>query len=339
MQPGDPVLFSPVQVGKTARLTLSVRNEGTSAATVATIGLSDTRGIFNLEGLPALPLVLQPAESSNFTVIFSPTLTGPLATTLLVHSQSFSLSGFGTPPVPLPAYRFSGVSGATQPLGQPAIQLTLDEPYALAIRGTLTLLAESDALPPDPSVQFITGGRQIAFTIPPNSSRALFASGSESARFQTGTVAGTISFTPAFATTAGLDLTPVDTAPYRVSIPPSAPTLLSVQVASQSADSVVLLITGFATSRTLSKVDFTFTGASGVNLSGAQVSVNLESAAANWFRTPASQPFGGQFSISLPFTFRSDQATLTSLLDKIRSVSVTASNGLGSSNAVTTTIR
>jgi hypothetical protein len=339
LQTGGQVLFSPVQVGKSASAVFTVRNEGTSSATIATIGLADLHDIFRIERMPVLPLVLQPEESTTFNLIFAPAQTGQLITSLLVHSQSFSISGFGTPPDPIPGFRFSGATGTMQPLEQPAIGLTLDAPYPLPLRGVVTMTTESELFAPDPAVQFIAGGRQIAFSIPASATEAVFANGASSARFQTGTVAATISFAATFATSAGLDLTPPNAPSHRIAIPPLAPTLLSVQVAGQSADSVVLLVTGFATNRALSRLDFTFTGASDVNLSGSQASVNVEPEALVWFRNPASQAFGGQFSITMPFTFRGQLTDQTPLIDKVRNVSVTATSGLGTSRAVTANIR
>src|SRR5687767_1350829 len=119
----------------------------------------------------------------------------------------------------------------SQPLSQPAITLTLKQPYPLPLNGTLTIGADSDAQTADPAVQFATGGRIVNFRIPANATQAIFdASGAgQQIRMQTGTVAGVLRLTPNFVTDGGLTLTPSDPLFLRMEIPEIAPRLLSVQ--------------------------------------------------------------------------------------------------------------
>ena len=74
-------------------------------------------------------------------------------------------------------------------------------PFPFDVTGKLTMVFSSTAAVPldDPAIQFETGGREVAFTIPANSLQAQFAGAAQSSRirFQPGTVAGAIGFTAA----------------------------------------------------------------------------------------------------------------------------------------------
>lgn len=336
--------FTPVTVGQSSSLEFTIRNKGTTSASVGSIGIATASGsasgaVFRLIDPPALPLTLQPEEFVTFTIRFTPATTGQSTASLFVDALAFTLSGFGTDPPALPAYRFTGASGTVEPFDQPAIGLSLSSPYPLPLRGILTLTVDSDLPVTDPAVQFAFGGRQATFTIPANSTQAIFQNGSPNLRLQTGTVAGTITLTPAFSLDGGLDLTPRVPTTLRLQVPKQAPRLFSAQVTSQSAGGFVLVVTGYSTTRSLGKLDISFTAASDVQFPNAKLTVNLDSEASLWFKSPASQSYGGQFSVSIPFTLRTEGALTASPLDKLESVSVTATNEVGTSNTVSARIR
>lgn len=338
--PGAPILFGSVAVGGTSRVTITVKNTGTRAAPITSVGIGESRNTFQVEGLPALPMTLEPEASFTFAAVFTPPVTGPSTSTLLVNALTFALVGFGNPPPPLPAFRYTGASGTQEPLQQPGIGLSLAAPYPIPLRGLLTLTQDTDALPPDPSVQFVTGGRTVSFTIPANGLAAVFPNASNVIRLQTGTVAGRILINAAFATNAGLDLTPDNPEPLRLAVGPAAPLLLGVQVASLAANGFVLQVSGLAPTRTLTRLNFQLKAGADVKLAGADVVVNVEAMAATWFRSTASQAFGGQFTVAVPFTLRSDAAIAGgNVVEKIERVSVSAANEVGTSGVVTTEIR
>ena len=101
-------------------------------------------------------------------------------------------------------------------------------------------------------------------------------------------------------------------------------------LASQSTTSFTLQVTGFSTTRSLTKLNFQFAAASGATV--ASLSVDVSAAATNWYNSIASQAFGGQFAVSIPFS------STTSLVGKIQSVAVTASNAQGTSKSVNLSI-
>ena len=195
---GGTVIFPPIQVGKNGGLMFSVQNTGTGAATLTSIGLAAPGTIFSLDQLPGLPMSLAAGATVAFPITFAPNNTGSLTATLRVNGTSFTLSGTGTQPAAIPSYEIKTSGGGSQAAQQSAVALTLSSPYPMALQGTLKLAFASAVFTDDPSIQFATGGRTVNFTIPANSTSALF-NGNTSVPLQTGTTAGTIVITPSFA--------------------------------------------------------------------------------------------------------------------------------------------
>ena len=334
--PGNAIVFNQQRVGQTSSRSFTIKNTGTARATVISIGVAQSQEVFGVGDLPPLPAVLDPDQSVTFSVAFSPVTTGLSTANLLIDSAIFLLSGLGTTAVPLPAYRFSGAQGVQDPFQQPAVALSLASPYSIAVKGILSLNQDAGSLLPDPSVQFATGGQAVAFTIPADTTDAVFPNGAKQVRFQTGSVAGAITLTPSFATQGGLDLTPPSPPALQLTVARSVPRLLSAQVTSRSTAGFTLTITGFTTSRSLNTLELQFTAASDVSLPESKASVSLAGASLTWFQNPLSQAFGGQFSVATPFSLRVSSGTVLSPIDKLLSVSVTATNEAGTSNTLST---
>jgi hypothetical protein len=333
VQPGGSVLFSPLSVSQTASLPFTVSNTGTSAALIATIGISGSSSSpFTLTGLPPLPMNLQAGAAITFTINFTPTSTGQATASLLVNAQSFSLLGFGNQPPALPAYQLVGPSGSIGPSQQPTIGLTLSQAYPLNLAGTLTIQVTSNAFAADPAIQFSTGGVTVAFTIPAGQTQAIFPNGSTSIRFQTGTVAGGIAITPTFATTTGLDLTPANPTQLQLTVPSQAPVLLTAAISSQSATGFIVTVSGYVTSRSVTSLNYTFSVTSGVTSTTSTFSLNVSQASSIWFNSSTSTAFGGQFSIAVPFTLQATGGAVATTA--LQSVAVTATNAVGVSNSV-----
>jgi hypothetical protein len=332
------VIFSPIQVGQTEQIPFTVTNAGTTTTTIASIALADTKGVYRLENLPPPGVTLTAGASLTFTIDFAPNTTGFLQTTLQIDNNLFNLVGSGNPPQALPAIQFTGASGNVDPLTQPAIGLNLASAYGLDLNGTLTLAVNSASFSADPAIQFSNGSRTAAFTIPANTTQAVFPGGTNQIRLQTGTTAGNIVITPDFTTTAGLDLTPTSPPTLTLTVQPSAPVLLAVVETASSNTSFTLKITGFSTTHSLSKLNFQMTGTSDVTTTGGTTSLDVSSAASVWYLSAASSAFGGQFAITVPFTLLSSSTSITAPVSKIQSVSVTATNATGTSNSISATI-
>lgn len=337
--PQGSLIFPNLQVGRTSTAPFTIRNEGTAAAVVSSVAILPPgagKPVFTLVGLPALPATIQPNETLSFTVQFAPTTTSLATATLRIDSDTFTLSGVGTTPDPLPSYTFQGPASA-QPFQQPTIGLTLASAYAVNLTGTLTLSTASDIATDDPSVQFVSGSRVANFTIPAGSTTAVFAGGSTQIRFQTGSVAGTIFVTPAFATEGGLDLTPDKPKQFQVSLAATAPQVLDLSIGSRTGTGFTLLLTGNTTTRSLSKITISFKGKPGYNFPQTEFSQDLTTKSYVWFSSTSAQAFGGQFQIQVPFTLTNSDSSssATQPIQAIESVTVTVTNSVGASTAVT----
>jgi Cep192 domain 4 len=333
------VVFSPVAVTQSAQLSFDVKNTGTTPALISNIGVGQTNSPYSLSGVPALPVSLVPGDDFQFTISFKPTTLGFSNGTIQIDTTTFSLTGSGTQPPSLPAYTIGGVSGDVTPRSQPRVSLTLATPYPVAISGTLTLTVSGN-LPADPAVQFASGGRTVPFVIPANSTGAVFGASGTQIGFQSGTVAETIVLTPSFATQAGgIDLTPDTPSVLQLTIQPAAPTLVGISINSQTATGFAIAVTGYTTSRTLTNWIVKFTPAAGFDMPASQFTINIQQIANPWFLGTASQTFGGQFTITVPFSFQGTPPNGQSLLSGIAAVSVTVINELGTSNSVQATLQ
>jgi len=334
--PGGAVIFSPTAIGQSSQLNFIISNTGTTNANVSNIGIGEANSPFSLSGLPGLPTSLGPGQTAQFNINFTPTTVGLVNGTLHVDTTTIPLIGSGTAPPTLPAYTIQGPSGNVAPQSQPVVSLKLASPYPLALIGVLTL-STSGNLVNDPAVQFSTSGQTVQFVIPANSTDANFANQGPLLHLQTGTVANTITLTPTFATQAGnVPVTPASPTTLQFTVAPAAPVLISVVPVNETASSFALNVTGYSTTRTLTSVTLQFTAATGMTIGTTQVTINVQPAATIWFQSTASQAFGGQFTVTLPFALQGTPPTGKTLLQTIASISATVSNEVGTSNSVVT---
>lgn len=339
VQNNGTLLFNSVQVGRKSILRFTVTNDGNGPASLGNISLAAPSSVFALEGLPALPVTLAPKESLEFQVSFSPSAVGTANATLRVESSSFTLSGTAAAPDPLPAVLLEGPSGQQPALGQPSYTLKLAEPYPINVSGVLTLTFNSEVFANDATVQFSTGGRSVPFTIPANSTSAVFPNNASQIRLQTGSVAGTITLTPSFATEGGVNITPSDPPTIRINVAQAAPEVTALQLGAKSANSFSVLITGYSTSRSITQMELQLTPAAGVNMQATRFTINVESAFLSWYQNAQSQQFGSLFTATLPVTLEGSAPNGGSLVDAIQSVSISLGNTSGSSAMRTLSLR
>ena len=337
---GGSVIFTPAAVGVTSRLRFTLTNTGTSPATVSSVGLAAPSTIFTLSNIPALPVNLAPNASAGFDIAFAPNALGTSTATLRVDNQTFTLSGAGNAPPALSDLRFDGATGVQDALQQPAIGLTLASAYPLALTGTLTMAFNSDVFSNDPAVQFATGGRTVAFTVPANSTRAIFPNNQNTIRIQSGSLAGSISLTPAISTTEGaINLTPAAPPSLTLTVAPAAPRILGVSLGAKTANTLTILVSGYATNRSVTSLRLQFTPVSGENVGTTDVTIPVEASFLGYYQGTASAPFGSLFTVSVPLTLAGDIKNVTSIADTIQSIAATLTNRVGSSPSATLTLR
>jgi hypothetical protein len=331
------VIFPPLAVGGTESLNFSIQNTGTSAATISSINLTAPSTIFSLAQLPPLPMNLAANATATITISFVPNNIGSLTATLQVNASDFTLSGSGTQPAPLPAYQFQGPSGNQQPAQQPAVGMTLAAPYPSPLQGTLTLTFVPAAFADDSSIQFASGGRTVNFTIPANTTQALFNGSATTMALQTGTTAGNIVITPSFTMQSGFVVTPPSPDVLTLTIPPSAPQLLNGSVSAETTTSFTLTFSGYSTSRIIRQLNVQITPKQGQSVSTTSLTIDASSTSAAWFQSTVSQSFGGSFLVAIPFNLSSGSST-ADLVHLLQSLSITATNDVGTSSAISVPI-
>ena len=326
---GGLVIFPNTAVGSQSPAVIQITNTGNVSTNINSIGLSGAA--YQLANLPPLPAVVGPGQNVQITVSFAPNGLGSATGTLQVNSLQINLTGVGLGPPTLPAVSFGSLGGSAGPAQQPSFGLTLASPYPLAVSGTLTLSFVSASFADDPAIQFATGGRSVNFTIPANTTQAIFGSVATQVQFQTGTVAGTIAFTPTFAA-GSVNLTPAVPPIMIVTIAPSAPQVRSVQIGTQTANSFEVLVTGFSTPRTMTGMNLQFTASTGANLGTSTLNVDVTSAFSTWYQSAASAQFGSQFTVVLNIVVAGD-------ITAVQSVAVTATNQSGTSPSASASLR
>ena len=329
VDPGGIVAFPSTLVTQTSTARFTLTNNAADVARVVNIGIVENQSLFQISGLPALPLQIAPKQSIGFTITYLPQAPGAANATLAIDGARFQLTGSAPTPPGLPSFQFTGASGQQQPFAQPAVGLSLATAYPLDVQGILAIATVSDTFAQDPAVRFSSGGQSVPFTIPANTLQAKFPGGATQIQLQTGTVSGSILITPSFSVNA-TDLTPRNPAQLKLDVPKTAPVLLSGSVGSQTNTSFVVTVSGYVTTRSLQSMSFTFTGDTAQTL--GQSSIDLTGTSRIWFQSTASNGFGGQFSIQMPFTLRSDSST-TNLATLVRGITVVAVNEQGISTA------
>jgi large repetitive protein len=255
-----------------------------------------------------------PTAAGNFTITVQVTDATPASA-----SQVFTLV-VALPPVP--SAGFTGLQSTASSAQQLTGGLSLAAGYPLDITGQVTLTFQPNAVneADDPSVQFSTGGRTMAFTIPHGATKAASFS------LQTGSVAGTITLNVSWQA-GGVTFTEHSAVTQTIQIAPAAPVITAVTASTTSAGFQVL-ITAYSNTREVSGAVVQFTAAAGQTLQTTSVTVPLTAAANTWFQAASSDQYGGQFVLTLPFTVTGGAA------GAVGSVSVTLTNSVGTSNSM-----
>jgi hypothetical protein len=236
-----------------------------------------------------------------------------------VATRAFNLR---VTPGAAPSVSFGDLPEIVGPAQQPRLRLSLESAYPVALRGRVIM-----SFTPDPgidvddkSIQFAGGGRVAEFELPAGSTEP-----AAPVALQTGTVAGTIDLRVELVA-GNLDVTPSPVPARRVRIDRTAPAISAVRVNRTDAGFEVL-ITGYSTTRDVSRATFVFTPAAGSRLDTSEIPVGTADAARRWYTDPASADFGSQFTFTQPFSVSGAS---------LAEVSVTLTNGQGTSAPVRT---
>jgi uncharacterized repeat protein (TIGR01451 family) len=213
---------------------------------------------------------------------------------------------------PSPGFVFTPLS----PGQQATMAITMATPFPHDVNGSVQLTFSSNAVVPidDPAIQLATGGRSVTFTILANQTEALFGSAQMSGplAFQSGTVAGTLTFAGTFtvgtisgevAPASGADADPL-------TIPLRALSIQSIKTSTEGGFAVSILLLSAArevTQLSLSfntnpKVVLSCGTTPGCSASGNTLTLDVASLFSQWFNADVN--FGGLAQLRLPFSIQ-----------------------------------
>jgi hypothetical protein len=204
----------------------------------------------------------------------------------------------------LPQIQLTGLDPSVDAAAQPRLEFSLSSPYLTDLSGQLTLSFAPDSGPGDPSVQFSTGGRVVAFRIAAGETRPLLPT---ELALQTGTVAGAIRIAVQLRVAEAV-ITPDPPPTFSARVERSAPRIKSAQL-KRSGSGFSIQVTGFSTSREVTQATFRFRAAPGNEVRTREIQVPLEDLFGRWYQDSASSPYGSQFSFNQPFTMLQGDAS------------------------------
>jgi len=316
-QAATPISLGQSVVGASGSnsFTFSITNPQTTISAVSVAALSVSGTGFAISQAPSLPFSVAPGTSTTFTVTFNATATGTFSGLLTVGTRVFALTGQGiNSPVPNPSFSID-----VQPLvSQKQAHLSVNFPTATTVSaiGTLTMkFAPTVAnVSDDPAVVFTaTNGRQLQIDVANGATVGKY-SGQTALTFQTGTTAGTLTFTLTFP----------NKAPYSQSF---TITPAQVQVTSMNAvrqdPNLVITMTGYDNTYSLGQLGFLFYDTSGKAMTANPLNVDAASAFKQLFFT--NNQAGGAFSLRASFP-------VTGKVADIGSVAFTLTNSAGTTS-------
>jgi len=275
-------------------------------------------------------------NSSTGAITGTPTVTGTFPITIqltdsttpapLTTTQSFSLLIVAPTTGPaIPTFTLSGLPASQSPgTNITNATVTLSPASSAVYTGTfnISLNPDESGLPSgylgDAGFIDSSGKKSTTATLS-------VPSGATSIPFPTldpGTVAGNLTVT--------LSVAGQTSASSTVTIEPLAPIIEpnSVQIIDVTSTGFSVEVVATSTPRDLSTATFSFTAASGSQISGtSSFSVDVTSLFTPWFASTSGLGYGGAFSLTIPFT-------LSGPASAIQSVSVTLTNSVGTSSPV-----
>ena len=204
------------------------------------------------------------------------------------------------------------------PAQQVPIGLSLSAVQPNPVSGSLKIAFASNSVIPadDPAVLFSTGSRTVPFTIPPNTTTAVFPA---PVLLLTGTVSGTVSVT------ADIDSGPAGLPVATVTIPPTAPKLTNL-AAERTLNGLRVQITGYSPERKLSNAEFAFDVRTPAGIQHVNLVRNVEPEFDAWYKSAASTAFGSSFVFEQLFSVQGDAGM-------IDAVTISLTNGQGSASS------
>lgn len=290
----DAVDFGSVQLGGSASRHFTLTN--LTGVVLQAPGIAVQGGAFAMAGASPAGMVFQPGDSRGFDVVFQPATAGAAAGGLAIGDRTYALAGSGLPiPLPRPVLDVELLSGQSGQQGTAAV--SFDAAALTDGTGSLTLDFQPLAIgATDPAIQLGVVGRALTFPITTGDTQARFGDLTAVA-FQTGTTAGTLTFTATIGTA---------TDQKTVTIPAAAVQIVEASGV-RGSGSIEVDITGYDNTRTAGTVVYTFYDAAG-NAVTAPITVDNSRDFAGYF---AGSTVGGNFMLRAVFPTSGDNSRIT----------------------------
>jgi hypothetical protein len=291
--------FGRILRGTSATHTFQLSNGGYGPLTIRSISISGDP--FALAKVPSLPLTLPARSSASLDVTFQPVQSGHYNGQLDVDGHKVTLSGSAyDPPPPHPIIDAGGTSllSAKQ---QPLV-IRLESASESTGTGTVTMTFQPQAASAtdDAAIRFVSGGARVqSFQVAPGDTTVSFGSDKQ-VLFQTGTTAGTITFTVQLGDYS--EAGSVQVAP--------APISFDSVTAERIPGQITVSIWGFDNSRTAGSLAFEF-----YNQAGGAIGGVLSADAVKDFQQffSASPDGGGAFLLRASFPVSGDATAVGSV--------------------------
>ena len=314
-QPATALSFGQVVAGTTTganKLTFTVSNPQTTISAVSVSTITATGSGFSIAAAPSLPASIAPGSSITFQLVFVAPQTGTFSGTLSIGTRQFSITAQGVSSS-VPDASFAVDISPLVSSKQVHLSVNLASATPVNAIGTVTMSFTPlvSGISDDPAINFMaTSGRQLQVTFTSGAQTGTY-NGDSALTFQTGTTAGTLTFT----------LSLPNKADYKQSftIAPSAVQIISATAVRQSPN-LVLTLTGFDNTYSAGKMSFNFLNSAGQTMTPSAVNIDA-SAKFHAYFFPASS-VGGAFSLQASFPVNGD-------VTKVASVAVTISNTSG----------
>jgi hypothetical protein len=323
VSPGGTIRLPSTEVGQTsAAIPFVIRNDGGLAASNLGVTVSGSEFLIS----DSTPPQLLPGQSMDYALTFRPAQTGRRGGMLtvmgsnLANTIQFALEGDGV----MGAITVNGIglSANVVPAQTPLPTVGLELAGGAAqqtILGDL-MLEFIPNLPQAPpagfaeayqAVRFMagggSGGRTIGFQFSQGQQRAVFSAeqqagaDAQAARFQTGTVAGTLRFQAInLRTSDGSSVNVADPIVGSVSVERLAPSIRSLNTPA-TGTGVNVVVESVSTTREITGVCLALNAAAGADLSFTRPDATfLNTNFSQWFSSNPSFAHGGAFSLTIP---------------------------------------
>lgn len=313
--PATPIAFDQVIAGTggSSTFTFTVANPATSYNPISVPQLTVTGVGFKFGTAPTVPASIAPGDAVTFQVIFAPTTTGTYTGTLAIGSRQFSLAGKGiASPVPAPSFQLSESPLTSQKQVTLSIQLASASTVSAIGELRMAFTPSVSNVTDDPAICFLaTSGRDLQVNVAAGAQSATYQAQS-AITFQTGSTAGTITFTLTFPNGAPLV--------QSFTIPPQPVQITSIK-AVRSNPNLIVTLTGFDNTYSVGKLAFTFSDLSGNVITASPIAVDASTQFSNYFFT--NNQAGGAFAMQASFPVTGDITQIGSF-----SAQITNSSGV-----------